>query len=471
MMKQIINSSHVSFSYGNSERKSLRNVTLSIKEGECIVLCGKSGSGKTTFSRLLNGLCPMFFDGSLEGECIVDGLKAGETAIEKYVHFVGSVFQNPKTQYFNTNSTAELAFPCENVGMEPGLIREKVEACAKSFQIEHLMNRSLFQMSGGEKQRIAFASACMLSPGLLVLDEPTSNLDADGIAGLHDMLLRMKEQGVTIVVAEHRLAWLVDVADRYMYFEDGELLETLDAVSFRALSAEELNRRGLRATDLSVTKEATKQKEGKASQKDALLSTQNLAIGYDKKSPVYQLPDVSLCKGEIVGLMGKNGIGKTTLAKTLCGLQKPLQGEILFCGKKLSNKKLTEETFLVMQDVNYQLFADSVKEEILLGAKEPEKMEEVLNLLGLTELAERHPMSLSGGQKQRVAIASALVSGKKFVILDEPTSGLDYYHMMQVGKLLTLLKEQGKCVLVITHDEELTANWCDRIIRLEATKL
>ena len=192
----------------------------------------------------------------------------------------------------------------------------------------------------------------------------------------------------------------------------------------------------------------------------------HMAVGYQKKHPVYQTGYLELGRGEIIGLMGQNGVGKSTLTRTICGLIKPLQGEIYWRGKRASAKELVQKSFLVMQDVNYELFCDSVREEVLFDTEDETQCDRILKLLGLDGVAERHPMSLSGGQKQRVAIASAMVSGKELILMDEPTSGLDRFHMEQVGHLLVGLKKQGKTVLVITHDEELAAGWCDRIIRL-----
>lgn len=516
-----------SFRYQNSEAFALREVSLQIASGECVVLCGKSGCGKTTLTRILNGLIPSFFQGELTGEGNILGKRAGQTPIEEYVPLVGSVFQNPKTQYFNVDTTAELAFPCENMGMPSAKIREKVQECAEKYGLLSLLDRSIFKLSGGEKQRIAFGAACVLEPKLLVLDEPTSNLDEGTISLLHDLILQKKKEGVTVVIAEHRLSWIADVADRFCLFEDARLKEQWSREKFCKLSTEELHKRGLRpirmeechrrvlkkrsreagrkesgelyseesvlgkgAKTALLTKMPEKRKNTGASQRVKisgkekagesaqltkmsgkkkntemvpLVEAHGLVVGYSRKKPVYELERFRIYRGEILGLMGSNGIGKSTIAKTLCGLQKPLSGKILPQGEK----RRLENSFLVMQDVNYQLFSDNVREEILLGAKKPELCQEVLEALGLRELADRHPMSLSGGQKQRVAIASALLSGKEFVILDEPTSGLDHYHMTQVAKLLSYLKEQGVGVLVITHDEELAADWCDRIIYLE----
>lgn len=466
-MNPMVQSEGLCFRYHGGEGLSLDGVTLAVQPGECVVLCGKSGSGKTTFSRFLNGLCPMFFAGELSGSCRCAGLEAGQAAIEDYVPLVGSVFQNPKTQYFNIDTTAELAFPCENTGLPSGEIRRRVAECAAQFGIEPLLGRSIFRLSGGEKQRIAFAAASMLHPRLLVLDEPTSNLDQAAIEALARMVAKMKAQGVTIVLAEHRLAWLRGIADRYLLFEDGRLAGQWPAAEFERLPLAALYGRGLRATDLAPLVAQTHARAAAPPPAgQPLLAAQGLAVGYGGKT-VCTVERLALYPGEIVGLMGHNGIGKSTLAKTLCGLQKPLAGQILWRGEPAAPKALARRCFLVMQDVNYQLFSDSVQQEVLLGAANPGQCQAVLASLGLDALAGRHPMSLSGGQKQRVAIAAAMLAGRELVLLDEPTSGLDHHHMTQVGLLLRQLKEQGRCVLVITHDVELTAQWCDRVIELQ----
>ena len=460
----MVKSQTCSFRYQNGSTDALKGVDIQIHPGECVVLCGKSGCGKTTFSRLLNGLIPSFFPGELTGQCDTFGLRSRESAIEDYVPKVGSVFQNPKTQYFNVDTTAELAFPCENVGMPSAQIKEQVETIAREFGLQTLLDRSIFKLSGGEKQRIAFGAACMLNPKLLVLDEPTSNLDYRAIRDLHDMIARKKAEGTTIVIAEHRLAWIADLADHFCFFEDGQLAGQWTAENFKTLPVEQLRGMGLRPLDIApYHKQAIEKSEIKPAYRNPLISAQNLSVGYGRKSTVYKIEDFAICKGEIVGLMGHNGVGKSTLAKTICGLLKPVDGSIT----PAKEKDRVRHSFMVMQDVNYQLFSDSVREEVLLGAARPELCDQVLESLGLLELAERHPMSLSGGQKQRVAIASAMLSGKDFIVLDEPTSGLDYYHMTQVAQLLQQLKRQAAAVLVITHDEELAAGWCDRVVYLE----
>lgn len=459
----MIESKNCSFCYQNSKTNALKSVDLIIYPGECVVLTGKSGCGKTTMTRFFNGLAPSYFCGEMTGSCHTFGLESGAASIEEYVPFTGSVFQNPKTQYFNVDTTAELAFPCENMGIPSRDIQKRVRECAEEFNLGKLLNRSIFQLSGGEKQRIAFGAACMLQPKLLILDEPTSNLDDLAIQDLHDRIAEKKAEGTTIIIAEHRLAWLSDLADRFCYFENGEVKGQWTAKEFCSLSLAQLHEMGLRSTNIEPYHKITfEMRREKTKCSNPMISAHNLSVGYGKKSPVYQIDDFEIGKGEIVALMGRNGIGKSTFVKTLCGLLKPQGGEIT----PVKEKERLKHSFMVMQDVNYQLFSDSVREEVLLCSKRQELCDCVLDALGLLPFADRHPMSLSGGQKQRVAIASAILSDKDFIVLDEPTSGLDYYHMTQTAKLLNLLKKQGKAILVITHDEELVADCCDRVVFL-----
>lgn len=576
---------------GDRHPPALADVTLGIADGEFVVLCGQSGCGKTTFTRLLNGLIPSFHTGDLTGACTVYGLECGQAAIEEYAALVGSVFQNPKTQYFNAFVADELAFPCENAGWEPARIRGRVDEVAQRFGIAHLLDRSIFRLSGGEKQRIAVASACMLRPRLLVLDEPTSNLDRRAMDDLAALLGDIKRMGVTIVVAEHRLAWCAGLADRYVLFESGRVVGDHTAARFAAIPEARREAMGLRTLDVAPfrrrvdalaarwperadaaanaraaddtppapprpvesatapvpttpvptpavptpadsadtvarlrgtplpespaapptgphavpeppltddrtddTPPSPRQPAGAGTAapatRDALLSTRGLVVGHrpagrrwfrrrctpDTGGFSRPIPDLDLFPGEIVGVMGHNGAGKSTLVRTLVGLARPLAGDVLRRGAAARPRTLMRAGFLVMQDVNYQLFADSVRGELLLGTpgEDDERAairavcDAVLRELDLTGLADRHPMSLSGGQKQRTAIASALVCGKELIVLDEPTSGLDRRHMVQVGMLLRRLAERGKAVLVVTHDEELAAAWCDRILDLDA---
>ncbi len=226
----------ISFTYDHAAEPALRDITLTVPAGECIVLCGASGCGKTSYTRVANGLIPSFFHGAFAGNQTTCGLDVETVPIDRLTPLVGSVFQNPKTQYFNANVTDELAFPAENIGLPAEDINRRITAVAERFGIGHLLHRSIFHLSGGQKQRIAVAAATMLGPRLVVLDEPTSNLDANAIADMRAMIEQMKDEGLTIVIAEHRLAWLNGVADRYVVFDGGHIVQDYEADEFLSLS-------------------------------------------------------------------------------------------------------------------------------------------------------------------------------------------------------------------------------------------
>lgn len=467
-MRSSIKSQNLNFKFIHQDESFLKNINLEVQAGECVLICGKSGSGKTTFTRLLNGVSPNFIEGDLEGECYTHQLKAGEATIEEYVPIVGSVFQNPKTQHFAVDTMSELAFPLENMGIETEKIIEKISQLTQELKIDYLLNRSIFELSGGEKQQLAFATANITQPKILVLDEVTSNLDDDAVERIKNMIKIMKANGVTVILSEHRIAWTKGLVDRYVMFDEGRIVNQWSAEEFQMMSNESLNQLGLRSMDLSLHEHQLANKDSiKNRESINKLNTHQLAIGYHKNNPILSNLNLEFADGNIIGIMGDNGTGKSTLSKTLIGLIPALQGHIYWNGKKIKTKDLIKKSFLVMQDTNYQLFSDSVKDEILIDAHQPERIDEILERLNLTDLADRHPMSLSGGQKQRVAIASALLSGKEFLIFDEPTSGLDYINMEKFGALLEELKETGVIILVVTHDIELASKWCDNIIHLK----
>jgi len=469
MKRFAVNSENTSFRFLHAEDAFLKSVDLKVSPGECILICGKSGSGKTTFSRLLNGISPNYIEGELTGQVETLGLVAGEASIEDYVPVVGSVFQNPKTQHFTTNTTYELAFALENMGEPSDQIYQRIHEVTEELGIKDLLNRDIFKLSGGQKQQIAMAAANTLRPKVLILDEVTSNLDQNAVEQIKKMVEQKKEQGVTVILTEHRLAWTKGLVDRYVLFENGKLVQEWQSDEFNHLTNDDLAQKGLRAMDLSKKRKILMEKEQKTvNAKDSyLLQTKNLSVGYKGEPPILSNMTMGLNQHKITGITGPNGVGKTTLANTLTGLLKPLAGKILWNGRSISPKELVKKSFLVMQDANYQLFSESVSEEVLLNAKYPEQKDQVLEKLNLSGLEERHPMSLSGGQKQRVAIASAILSGKELIIFDEPTSGLDYINMQHFGELLNTLKETDAIIAIVTHDVELSAGWCDEIIHLD----
>lgn len=452
----------VSFQHENAEKPSLRNVSLTIAEGECVLLCGESGSGKTTVTRLINGLIPHFYEGKMEGCTMVNGLNVTEAELYDTARIVGSVFQNPRSQFFCVDTTSELAFGCENMGMPEGEILSRVDEAAKELNIEKLLGRSIFELSGGEKQKISCASVSALRPEVMVLDEPTSNLDVHAIEELKQTLLGWKAAGKTIVIAEHRLSWLRDLCDRVICMKDGQVAFDLSMQAFTQYSTEQLHQMGLRSLcdeNIAPVQNSVPETE--------TMQLQNFCFSYDG-TPVLNIPHLSLPLNGIIALVGPNGAGKSTFSRCLCGLEKKFKGQVNINGQLWKNRQLLKNCYMVMQDVNHQLFCETVADEVQLGMRSENRsdVERVLEMLDLSNLRERHPMSLSGGQKQRVAIASAILAGKEILIFDEPTSGLDFRHMEQTAALLSSLKG-NQTVLIVTHDPELIQRCCDHIVCIE----
>ena len=447
-------------------KRILSDINLEIQDGEFVLICGESGCGKTTMTKLINGLIPHFVrDVSVDGTITVCGKNVAEMPMYEIAELVGSVFQNPRTQFFYTNSNAEMAFGLENRGVEPEYIRKRIKNTINELDIEKLEDRDVFSMSGGEKQLLAFASAYAMNPQIYVLDEPSANLDIAAMEKLSERMKVIKEKGHTVVVAEHRLAWIQKFADKIIYMKEGRIEQEFTSDEFKALSDLKRKQMGLR----SIVPEQIQIPEITGNSEDAVLQICNLSCKR-KKQMIFQNISLSARAGDIIGITGKNGAGKSTFCNCLCGLLKPKGGEILYQGKKLSEKARTKLFGMVMQEVNHQLFSDSVKNECMLANEEASEQEirELLEKFDLEEYAEYHPMILSGGQRQRLAICQAVMGEKKLLIFDEPTSGLDFRHMCQVEKLMKQLSEEKYIIIVVTHDYEFLNRACKRYIRINS---
>ena len=455
---------NVTFQYADCE-EGVRNIDLTIRSGECVVLTGPSGGGKTTLTRLINGLAPAYYPGKLTGSLRLDETELATMPSWRIGQEIGSVFQDPKSQFFSSELAGEVAFACENLGMLTEEIRRRTDEAIVSFGLEQLRSRPLDILSSGEKQRAAIASVYALRPRVYVCDEPTANLDSEGTARLADTLRRLKAEGNTLVIAEHRLAWLHDIADRYIYISGGVIQWEKAAVQVQAFTVEECCAYGLR----ELTEGTRMLPVSVQAKQNPMLSVLNLSYRRKKKW-IFSDLNFSLYSEQITALTGKNGAGKTSLAMVLTGLRKQSSGKIRIKGRCLAAGQRRRAVWYSANDTGTQFFTNSVTEELLLRSDySPERLERaraLLKKLGLYEYKEAHPAALSGGQKQRLSIACGILSDRGVVNFDEPTSGLDGGNMGIVADVLRSEVKAGKTILVITHDQELIRRCCDNAVTL-----
>lgn len=463
--KPMIEADSLAFSYENSRAISLQLEELQVEPGRLVVLCGASGSGKSTLLRLLNGLIPDYYEGRIEGQLRLGDLTAGQHMVQDFSRLVASVFQNPASQFFHKKLKHELVFPCENQGRPVQEIVERLDKLTQDFSLADYLERDLFSLSGGEKQRVALLTAIMQDTPVLVLDEPTANLDRLGVDQVRDYLARMKAAGKTILVAEHRLDYLQDLADAYLYFDQGRLETYFSAADFLALSDPDRYALSLRSLHLP----AVPSRQSGPSATAKALTVRQLQLQAGGRDLAF-LPELVFPAGTITAILGANGSGKSTLASYLAGLLDDSRARFELDGRSLTAGQRLRQTAVVMQEVRLQLFADSVEKELMLGNKSSkEERTALLARLGLAGMEERHPMTLSGGEQQRLLIASQLLSDKQVFIFDEPSSGLDYRQMRALADLLQDLKAAGKIVILISHDQELLDLTAD--FSLELTKV
>lgn len=470
----MIKFNNVSFRYKHSNnREILKNINLKIDKGELILFCGESGSGKTTITRLINGLIPNYYNGELKGEVLIDNKKINEMPLYETGKIVGSVFQNPRSQFFNVDTTSELSFGCENQGWVIEKINYNVLKSVRDMKIEYLLNRNIFKLSGGEKQKIAFGSVYACEPEIFVLDEPTSNLDTRTIEYLRKIIKILKDKGKTIIIAEHRLYFLREMVDRLIYLKNGEIKEEIYSDKINNISNKEIRNMGLRPIDLNkFIKEENIINFDKTNKKEQII-LKNFIFGYNKNKEIINIPRLNVDKNAVIAIIGNNGSGKTTFARCLSGLEKSCKGVLVSEKNEYNQKKRLKNSYLVMQDVNNQLFTETVFDEVLLSTKneDVEKTEAILKKFNILKLKDAHPISLSGGQKQIVAIGSAAASDKNIIIFDEPTSGLDLKNMKIVSKAIKELQFMNKTVFLISHDIELILECCNSVIELNNGKV
>lgn len=504
----------VSYAY-TTGAQVLTDVSLAPAAGSLTLVCGASGSGKSTLVRLVNGLVPHFHHGRRDGEVLVEGREVADTPIEQMGRVTATVFQDPATQFFTTTVADELAFAPQNYQVPAQEIRRRRLRAVEELGIEDLLGRDLKGLSGGQLQKVACAQALVQDTPVVLLDEPTSNLDPRAIEDVRAAVARLRELGRTVVVAEHRVYFLEGLADEVVLMQDGRVARRMSGAEFYAMG-EERRSLGLRTLErpelrVPVTPVAALRDggpgdggtvpgaggaavpgagvvpgvragavpgpggadvpgtgdmpgagaaarpagpgEGRTGGAQGGLLVEDLVVERGGRR-ILDIASLRFPAGAITGVTGVNGIGKTTLARAVCRLQRARRGaRVTLDGQELRHG----QAFLVMQDVHRQLFAESVSQE----ASAPQ-----LERLDLAGLAERHPLSLSGGQKQRLVIATAVDQDARVIVLDEPTSGVDYRHLLTIAAELRSLADEGRVVVVISHDIEFLNECADHVIEI-----
>lgn len=451
---------NISFSYGK-KRSELSKINLKIKKGEFIVLSGPSGSGKTTLTRMINKLAPEFYGGTYQGDILINDKHIETYTSADMPKYVASVFQDPKSQFFSSIVEDELAMMGENFGVEEKQLKKLIKQTAKNYHISHLLHQDIAKLSSGQKQIVAIASVTVIDHDIYVFDEPSANLDFASTLKLGKILKQLKQLGKTIIVSEHRLFYLKDLFDRFIYLKDGHIIwmhneSEMKQIDFASYALRQFELKALKARK-------------KAINTNICYEVKALDVAYKKHVLLHDV-NFSMKKQEVMAIIGKNGTGKSSLAHILVGLKKYKKGNIYFNEKKFN---LLKHTYYVMPDADKQLFFESVIKEMMginHSKAQKEKAIRILKQLELDKFIYKHPQKLSIGQKQRLVVGAAFMQDKPIIILDEPTAGLDLHSMTLISNLIdNQLAKKTYQIMVITHDLEFLFKTCHSALILDRT--
>jgi energy-coupling factor transport system ATP-binding protein len=459
----------VTYTYPHAAAPAVRDISFSLAPGKAVLCTGRSGCGKSTLTRLANGLAPHVLQGAMRGDVRLAGRSTLDAAPAELAQQAGTLFQDPERQFFALTVEDELALSLQWRGWTPEKVRRAVVESARLLGIENLLGQTIFGLSEGQKQKVALASLLAVRPGLLVLDEPTANLDPESVTELARILAGLKQQGIALFIVDHRLHWMRGLADSVLVLDDGVLaaegpFSLLDDAALR-------ERHGLRA--IKVPDPRASLREMRQSGSSEFFACEGLSFAYPKSAPVFEDMSLAFTPGRVTALVGENGVGKTTLARLLTGLERPRRGRVLAGKKAVKPRALARHAQVVLQNAGHQLRMHNVAGElddaaygVVAEQERPAAVCACLENYSLRHLAERHPQSLSGGEKQRLAVACAAIRRPRMLILDEPTSGLDGENMRRMAESMRRAAADGACLLVITHDLELMDLACTEKIVL-----
>lgn len=458
----------LTYYYPRAEKPALKNINISINEGEFLLLIGKSGSGKSTFGRVFNNIVPEFYGGTIQGH--IDGIEE-----------VGMVFQDPEKQLVMDKVEREIAFGLENIGIDNKSMKKKVMEALSFLNMWELKDKKTYELSGGQKQKTAIASVIAMGNRFLILDEPTSQLDPVSADEILHIVKRLNEElGYTILLIEQRIDICLYLADRILLMENSELIfdgkprefGDWNKTSLLPSITELFSKLGHTHIPLTVkegrkelgkilgkeTEKTWKPKEIRLLENNKIVDIRKVSFKY--RNGVHAIKNLSLSvfTGEVLGVAGENGGGKSTLLKNISGILKPTKGRLIVRG----------EVGFLSQDPNDYLFNDTVYQELKYTLdnkkiKDYSKIEKTLQELDLYEYKNKNPRDLSSGERQRVALASVLVMEPEIILLDEPTRGLDIHLKESLGEIIVNLKNKGKTIILVTHDIEFLSKFSDRV--------
>jgi len=492
---------NLSFAYTGAPESSLEADRFEVGEGDVILITGKSGSGKSTLVNCINGVIPHIFHGNLSGTVLTSGLRVSDTPLFKISSHVGTLLQDPTTQVLNYTVEEEVAFGPQNLCLRPDDIASRVKEALDITGLNSMLERETYTLSGGEMQRLAFASVLAMKPEILILDEPTSNIDPEGTEKIFELLKSLARKK-TILVVEHKVERVLPFVDRIILIdggriildiEKGDLHDHLEELISAGVEIPEhyfiAKKLGLDVTDVQSLRKSAAERGLNFSSPDrsvngkVVLSAHSTV--YSDKSLKLVDTDLSLSEGEILAIMGRNGAGKSTLLNSLCGLlDMRLKAEISLCVNDIdlsssSVREIGRHIAYIPQIFDIVLINSTVEDEISYSMRKRsrmdrkqlrEKTEYFLKLFSLWEARDRDPLTLSFGQRRRVAMASALSSGARIVMMDEPTSGQDFYHREMLGKELSSLRSRGLSFVVVTHDARFVYRHANRMLVMDGGK-
>jgi energy-coupling factor transporter ATP-binding protein EcfA2 len=514
MTEPIIEVSDLTYYYPREEEPVLRDVNLEIRPGEFVLLIGPSGCGKSTLALCLNGIIPTVLGGRIKGRVLVDGVDTRESTVYELGTKIGIVFQDPDAQLCNLYVEEEVAFgPC-NLMMAEEEVLGRVATALRDVGETEIRHRLIYEISGGQKQRTAIASVLAMRPKILLFDEPTANLDPLGAVQIFDLMKRInQETGISVIVIEHNVDPVMCHADRLLLMEKGtirydgpprELVREKGRfiVTGLGLRIPQVCELGLMMQEKGVPLDPFPLSVGEAveaisRQKDRLrfvaglsielerpavaqpvIETQDLGFTYPDGTQAVRDVSLQIDRGDVVAIVGENGSGKTTLSSLFVGLNRPTSGKGTVCGLDLAQagiRELTAKVGYVFQYPEHQFVEDTVYEEVAFSLKAqkrpPEEVSErvvqVLELLGLEQDGERHPLRLSMGQKRRLSVATMLILNTDVLILDEPTTGQDRKNIDNIMDIMMGANGSGTTIIVITHDMNLVARYCNKVMVME----